>query len=223
MASEQEWFRQFKKTDGFSEALGIIWRFGHIHAGASKFGLSHKSMHVVSRFSNLIVGVSEPRSYFRKEKGFIEWECHLNSTHPFLQEAQKMGWTPRLKQERLFPIGEFNQSIFVKTYILMRHDVGIMKEKTKNGILVRPRLRIHGSVDVLQNICRVLHQDLNIKPKKLQTDRKVERAKTIYYQSKKDIPAILKYIGAEESLEKYNSFNLGYQEDQKGISLCHSI
>lgn len=73
-------------------------------------------------------------------------------------------------------------------------------------------MRIHGSVDVLQNICRVLHQDLGIEPKKLQTDLKIERAKTIYYQSKKDIPAILDYIGAEESLDKFNSFDLGYQE-----------
>ncbi|WP_336950406.1 hypothetical protein [Bacillus cereus] len=210
MTREQEWFHQFKKTDEFSEALGMIWRFGHIHAGDNRFELSHKSIHVVSRFSNLIVGASEPRSYFRKDKGFIEWECHLNSSHPFLQEAQKMGWTPRLQQERLFPIGEFNESIFVKTYILMRHDVGIMREKTKNGILIRPRLRLHGSVDVLQNVCRVLHQDLNIKPKKLQTDLKVERAKTIYYQSKKDIPAILQYAGAIDALAKYHDFELGY-------------
>ncbi|MDF9503708.1 hypothetical protein P5808_26095 [Bacillus cereus] len=223
MTREQEWFRQFIKTDKFSEALGVIWRFGHIHEGDNRFELSHKSFHVVSKFSNLIFGASEPRSYFRKDKGFIEWECHIDCFHPFLIEAQKMGWTPRLQQERLFPTGEFNESVFVKTYILLRHDVGIMREKTENGILIRPRLRLHGSVDVLQNICRVLHQDLNIKPKKLQTDGKVQRAKTIYYQSKKDIPAILQYAGAKEALDKFNSFNLGYQEVKEGVPACHSI
>ncbi|AFQ19878.1 hypothetical protein P9Y62_22005 [Bacillus thuringiensis] len=212
MTSEQEWFRQFIQTDEFSEALGIIWRFGYIHTVDNRFQLSHKSSHIVSRFSDLIIGASEPRSYFRKSKGFIEWECHIERSHPFLLEAQKMGWTPRLQQERLFPLGEFNESIFVKTYILMRHDVGIMREKTKNGILIRPRLRLHGSVDVLQNVCRVLHKDLNIKPKKLQTDWKVERAKAIYYQSKRDIPAILEYVGAWETLEKFNSFELGYEK-----------
>ncbi|MED1302651.1 hypothetical protein BK704_19505 [[Bacillus thuringiensis] serovar konkukian] len=212
MTREQEWFSQFIKTDEFSEALGMIWRFGHIHMGDNRFELSHRSSHVVSRFSELIFGASEPRSYFRKGKGFIEWESHIDCSHPFLIEAQKMGWTPRLQQERLFPTGKFNKSIFVKTYILLRHDVGVMREKTENGILIRPRLRLHGSVDVLQNICKVLHQDLNIKPKKLQTDGKVQRAKTIYYQSKKDIPAILQYAGAKEALDKFNSFNLGYQE-----------
>ena len=189
MTSEQEWFRQFIKTDKFSEALGIIWRFGHIHEGDNRFELSHKSFHVVSKFSSLIFGSTAPRSYFRKDKGFTEWECHFDISNPFIQEAIKMGWTPRL-----------------------RHDVEIMREKTKRGILVRPRLRLHGSVDVLQNLCRVLHQELNIQPKKLQTDLKVQRAKTIYYQSKKDVPAILEYVGAWEALEKFNSFELGYEK-----------
>ncbi|MFQ6571469.1 hypothetical protein ACLOF6_27635 [Bacillus sp. AF53] len=211
MTNKQEWFRQFIQTDEFSEALGIIWRFGHIHTVDNRFQLSHKSNHVVSRFSELIMGASDPRSYFRKDKGFIEWECHIDRSHPFLIEAQKMGWTPRLQQERLFPIGEFNESIFVKTYILMRHDVGVIRQKTENDILIRPRLRLHGSVDVLQNICRVLHQDLNIRPKKLQTDLKTQRAKTIYYQSKKDIPAILQYAGAIDTLAKYHDFELGYE------------
>ncbi|MEW9575821.1 hypothetical protein U9K47_10305 [Bacillus toyonensis] len=218
MTSEQEWFHQFIQTDEFSESLGIIWRFGHIHTWNKRFELSHKSVHVVSRFSDLIFGTTAPRSYFRKDKGFIEWECHIDISHPFIQEAINMGWTPRLQQERLFPKGDFNESIFVKTYLLLRHDLGIMREKNKHGILIRPRLRIHGSVDVLQNICRVLHQDLGIKPKKLQTDLKVERAKTIYYQSKKDIPNILDYIGATESLEKYNSFELGPQKEKESFS-----
>ncbi|MGG2933871.1 hypothetical protein ABEO66_06785 [Bacillus pacificus] len=209
---EKDWIDEFIKTDEFSEALGFIWRFGHIHAWNKRFELSHKSVHVVSRFSDLIFGATAPRSYFRTDKGFTEWECHIDFSHPFIQKAQEMGWTPRLQQERLFPKGDFNESIFVKTYLFLRHDLGIIREKTKHGVLIRPRLRIHGSVDVLQNICRVLHQDLGIKPKKLQTDTKIERAKTIYYQSKKDIPAILEYIGSEESLEKYNSLNLGYQE-----------
>ncbi|KAA0770926.1 hypothetical protein CN324_29220 [Bacillus anthracis] len=33
----------------------------------------------------------------------------------------------------------------------MRHDVGIMREKRpKNKIYIRPRLRIHGSTDILE-------------------------------------------------------------------------
>ncbi|MGG1339679.1 hypothetical protein ABE244_03630 [Bacillus toyonensis] len=209
---EKEWIKEFIKTDEFSEALGFIWRFGHIHVVDNRFQLSHKSVHIVSRFSDLICGSTTPRSYFRKDKGFTEWECHFDLSNPFILEAKKMGWTPRLQQERLFPKGYFNESIFVKTYLLLRHDLGIIREKNKHGILIRPRLRIHGSVDVLQNICRVLHHDLGIKPKKLQTDLKIERAKTIYYQSKNDIPDILKYIGAKESLEKFKSFDLGYQK-----------
>ncbi|MCQ6531012.1 hypothetical protein [Bacillus mycoides] len=208
---EKEWINTFVKTDEFSEALGIVWKFGHIHESNKIFELSHKSRDIINRFSQLIVDATHPQSRFRKEKGFTEWHCSLNIDHPFIKTITHMGWTPRLKQERLFPRGDFNESAFVKTYIFMRHDLGTMRENSKGKILIRPRLRIHGSVDVLNNICKVLHKDLGIPPKKLQTDLKVERAKTIYYQSKKDIPAILNYIEAKESLEKFNSFNLGYQ------------
>lgn len=208
---EKEWINTFVKTDEFSEALGIVWKFGHIHESNKIFEISHKSRYIINRFSQLIDSATHPQSRFRKEKGFTEWYCSLNIDHPFIKTITHMGWTPRLKQERLFPKGDFNESVFVKTYIFIRHDLGIMRENSKGKILIRPRLRIHGSVDVLNNICRVLHKDLGIPPKKLQTDLKIERAKTIYYQSKKDIPSILNYIEAKESLEKFNSFNLGYQ------------
>lgn len=42
--------------------------------------------------------------------------------------------------------------------------------------------------------------------------QKVPRAKTVYFQSKFEIPKILEFVGAMESLDKFNSFNLGYQE-----------
>lgn len=43
--------------------------------------------------------------------------------------------------------------VFVKTYALMRHDVGITREKRlKNKIYIRPCLRIHGSTDTLEHL-----------------------------------------------------------------------
>lgn len=93
----------------------------------------------------------------------------------------------------------------------MRHDVGMIREKTSKGILNRARLRIHGSSDILQHINQHLHEKLGAGLKKLQTDWKIDRAKTIYYQSPKEIPMILEYVGAWEALENFNSFELGYE------------
>ncbi|MGR5905808.1 hypothetical protein ACT7DI_19980 [Bacillus paranthracis] len=68
------------------------------------------------------------------------------------------------KNPDLSPNGEFNKEIFVKTYILMRHDLGTMKEKRKNNkIYVRPRLRIHGSTDILEHLNEFLFEELGIK------------------------------------------------------------
>lgn len=39
-----------------------------------------------------------------------------------------------------------------------------------------------------------MFEELGIKKKKLQTDGKVPKAKTLYFQSYKDIESILKYI-----------------------------
>lgn len=57
-----------------------------------------------------------------------------------------------------------------------------------------------------------LFEELRIKKKKLQTDSKIPKAKTLYFQSYKDIESILKYIGASETLEKLYSFDIGFHD-----------
>ncbi|WP_249265527.1 hypothetical protein [Bacillus thuringiensis] len=140
------------------------------------------------------------------------WEGAVCLNHPLVNMLVEMGWSQVTKEERSFPIGDFNEIVFVKTFILLLHDLGTIREKRKGRMIVRPRLRIHGSVDVLNNIGRVLHNELNVGFKKLQSDQKVPRAKTIYFQSKSEIPKILEFVGAAESLDKFNSLNLGSRE-----------
>lgn len=94
----------------------------------------------------------------------------------------------------------------------MLHDLGTIEGKDKNRVYKHPRLWIHGSVDILNNISRVLYIELGVGVKKLLTDWKISQAKTIYYQSKKEIPLILEFAGAFEILEEFNDLNLGYTE-----------
>lgn len=140
----------------------------------------------------------------------------MNSSHPFIRKAKELGWTPIQEKSRSFPKGEFNKEVFVKAYILMRYDLGTIKEKRKkNKIYVRPRLRMHGSTDILEHLNKFMFDELGIKKKKLQTDRKISKAKTLYFQSYKDIESILKYIGASETLETLYSFNLGFHDAEE--------
>lgn len=206
---EQLWFDNFIKTDEFAEALAIAWKYGSKRNDC--FSVRNQRKWIVSRFSELIQRSWSIR-YCEYKGDAPYWEGAISVNHPFVEKLFEMGWSQITKGARLFPQGEFNELIFVKTYILLLHDVGTIREKRKGKLLVRPRLRIHGSVDVLNNISRVLHNEIDVGLKKLQTDYKIPQAKTIYYQSKSDIPRILKFAGATESLEKFYSFNLGYQD-----------
>ncbi|MGP2423684.1 hypothetical protein ACTT1L_16930 [Bacillus sp. FH] len=207
------WTDDFIKTDEFSEALGMVWRNGYEKSvyGDRYFYFTHKSQVIVKRFADFFE--KETRSRYREDKGYVEWYTSINSSHPFIRKVKELGWTPIKEKSRAFPKGEFNKEIFVKTYILMRHDVGIMREKRpKNKIYIRPRLRIHGSTDILDHLNEFMFEELGIKKKKLQTDGKIPKAKTLYFQSYKDIESILKYIGASETLETLYSFDLGFHD-----------
>ncbi|WP_423098018.1 hypothetical protein [Bacillus thuringiensis] len=204
----REWFESFVKSDEFSEALGIVWKYGKERW--TYFTIGNKKREIVSRFVEIVKGTSPMRANFIKQDNYTQWCCNMNLKHPFLIKIKEMGWTPRMEQEREYPKGEFHHAVFIKTYIRICHEVGTMRKKTRKGIKVTcARLRIHGSKDMLQHINKHLHDALGISLKKLQKDTSSNRVKVLYYQSQKDIPVILKYIGAKESLEKFNSFNLG--------------
>ncbi|WP_179958544.1 hypothetical protein [Bacillus sp. BPN334] len=80
-------------------------------------------------------------------------------------------------------------------------------------------MRIHGSVDVLNNIVRVLHNELDVGMKCIQSDHKIPQAKTVYYQSRKEIPKILEFAGAVESLEEFYQLELGYETEKALIKI----
>ncbi|WP_340688883.1 hypothetical protein [Bacillus cereus] len=65
---EKKWIEAFVKTNEFSEALGIVWRYGHIHESNKTFELSHKSRYIIDRFSELIMEATHPKSRYRKKK-----------------------------------------------------------------------------------------------------------------------------------------------------------
>ncbi|MED2435268.1 hypothetical protein P4Z44_32690, partial [Bacillus thuringiensis] len=206
---EQLRFDYFVTTDEFAEVLAIAWRYGSKRNDS--FSIRSQRKWIVARFSELV-----ERSWSIRycEYGGDEpyWEGAVCLNHPLVNMLVEMGWSQVTKEERSFPIGDFNELVFVKTFILLLHDLGTIREKRKGRMIIRPRLRIHGSVDVLNNIGRVLHNELNVGFKKLQSDQKVPRAKTVYFQSKFEIPKILEFVGAVESLDNFNSLDLGSRE-----------
>ncbi|PFZ86918.1 hypothetical protein COL83_26975 [Bacillus wiedmannii] len=71
---------------------------------------------------------------YHEGKCSVESYMSMNS-RPFIRKTKELGWTLIQEESRAFLKGEFNQEVFVKIYNLMRHDVGIMREKKpKNRI-----------------------------------------------------------------------------------------
>ncbi|MEC2256555.1 hypothetical protein P9H08_07600 [Bacillus cereus] len=207
-------FQEFLKSDQFAEALAISWRYGCKRA--SYFSIRNTRKDVPIRFCELIVGSNSVSHFTREKEGKSDfWHTLINLRHPFYKIILEMGWTPIQEKNRVFPKGEFNEKVFVSTYIKLSHDLMTLTEKRKNRSYIRPRLRIHGSEDVLSNINRVLHQELGIGMKKLQTDHKIPQAKVISFQSKKEIPCILEFAGAMETLDKFHNLRLGYMDNLK--------
>ncbi|TKI43432.1 hypothetical protein [Bacillus mycoides] len=197
------------KSEQFGEALGIAWRYG---SKRHMFSVRHIDKDVVNRYAELVPGNLKVTSNYRKDKDYTQWECNISISHPFFVKMLELGWKPLFEQDRIYPNGDFFEDAFVKSYIRLHHDIGSTRVKDNGDIFVKPRLRIHGSADVLEKIGDLLCKRIGVKKKKIQTDHKIERAKTIHYQSKVEVPKILAFVEATNSLEKYQSFKLGYQK-----------
>ncbi|HHT7044742.1 TPA: hypothetical protein ACTZ2N_005201 [Bacillus cereus] len=206
--SEREWFVDFRKTDEFAEALAFVWRNGHKSSGS--FILSDDSFEYINRFATLVN--TTVRSNSDKTLNIGTWYCSLGMNHPFITEIIKMGWKSGSRYERDYPHGDFNDAAFIKTYINIRHDLSRKKSNGRRGVYFAPRLRIYGSEQVLRRINQHFHETIGTKIKSIQLESKKKNIKTINYQSVEEVQNILEYVGALESLERFYSFELGYQD-----------
>ncbi|MDQ0860024.1 hypothetical protein [Bacillus sp. V2I10] len=119
-----------------------------------------------------------------------------------------MGWVGNNHEDKPYPQGYFDEEVFIKTYIKLHHSLDTSYSKSIK--YTRPRLRIHGTADVLSHISHFLFEQLNVGEKKVQNHKQTTRTKTLQYTSKLEIPQILNYIEAEESNKKFSSLKIGY-------------
>lgn len=125
---EQLRFDHFVTTDEFAEVLAIAWRYGSKRNDS--FSIRSQRKWIVARFSELV-----ERSWSIRycEYGGDEpyWEGAVCLNHPLVNMLVEMGYPQVTKEERSFPIGDFNEIVFVKTFILLLHDLGTIREKEK--------------------------------------------------------------------------------------------
>ncbi|MBD7939654.1 hypothetical protein H9655_21660 [Cytobacillus sp. Sa5YUA1] len=208
---DMKWFEDFIKSKEFAEALAIVWCYGTL--SVDSFTVRCKNRSIVARFKELVRKTRPLRSqtaYIQsdKNKPYDQWVCSMHYMHPFVLQIKNMGWVPITYEDKPYPTGEFDDETFVKTYIKIHH--ALDSSYSKKIKYTRPRLRIHGTDNVLEKINNHLIGNLKIGKKKIQKINISNKTKYLQYTSKIEIPIILEYVQAQESIEKYNSLKLGY-------------
>lgn len=203
-----KWFDDFFQSKEFAEALAIVWGFGsHL---ADSFVVRNADSTVVERFSQLVRKTRPLHPYECKDKAkpYTQWVCGMHHLHPFVLKIKSMGWVGSNNEDKPYPKGSFDEEVFVKMYIKLHHSLDKSYSTAKK--YTRPRLRIHGTADVLSHISHFLFEQLNVGEKKVQNHKQTTRTKTLQYTSKLEIPQILNYVNAAESIKKFDSLKLGY-------------
>jgi hypothetical protein len=210
---DMKWFDAFYESNEFAEALAIVW--GHGSHLLDSFVVRTVNRQAVERFHSLVHKARPVHSYLctDKKKPYTQWKCSLHHQHPFVLKIQTMGWTPIQHNDKPYPVGQFDEKTFIKTYTQLHHSLDTSRSKEIEYI--RPRLRFHGTQGVLERITVYLSESIGVKKKKVQNHHRTDKTKILQYTSKKEIPHILEYIGATASLEKYHSLQLGYEKTIK--------
>jgi len=115
-----------------------------------------------------------------------------------------MGWVPIPHGDKSYPVGQFDEETFIKTYTQLHHSLDTSRSK-ENGYIC-PILSFHGTQGVLERIKAYLSERICVRKKKDQNHK---------MSDKTEIPQILEYIGATASLEKYHLLQLGYEKTIK--------
>ena len=211
--NDLKWFGDFYKSKEFSEALAIVWGYGSHFVDS--FVVRNVNRQVVERFYSLVHKARPVHSYLctDKKKPYTQWVCGLHHQHPFVLKIKTMGWVPITHGDKPYPVGQFDEETFIKTYAQLHHSLDTSRSKETGYI--RPRLRFHGTQGVLGRITVYLSERISVRKKKVQNHKVSDKTKTLQYTSKTEIPQILEYIGATASLEKYHSLELGYEKTIK--------
>lgn len=114
----------------------------------------------------------------------------INLKQPFCQRLLALGWTGRFHEDRQYPDGEINHLDFIRGYCYTKTTYEPQK----------PRLRIYGSIAILQAIDNYLVSNINTVPKKIQVcrgrtqDGYIGQCYALYYQSKIEVARIAELL-----------------------------
>lgn len=176
-------------------AVGFLWGSSRISGDHFLFQNKEKELLIKMKkeaeIDNEIFETITPQ-------GKISYRMKLNKKHPFAQFVLASGYVGRKGNEERHPPlfkGLDDELLFLKGYFSTHYTLDTVKRKEKRV----PRLRFYAAYDILNLLNNHLHQELDTTIKKISNHGSNDICKILYYQSKKEIDKIIKYLALDEN------------------------
>jgi len=127
------------------------------------------------------------------DQGKTSYRLKMNKKHPLAQFVLANGYVGRKGNEERHPPPLDNHEeefLFLKGYFSTHYTLDTVKRREKRV----PRLRFYASYGILSLLNNHLHQELGTTIKKISNHGSNDICKILYYQSKKEIDKIVKYL-----------------------------
>lgn len=170
-----------------SYTLGILW------ATCSKIGDQYIVRNEDRYFADYICKV-QGGSVFEithSRKGTVLYCIKIKK--PLYTAMEALDWTGRTDKYRAMPdVDEPDE--FCRAYVQCHYNLGFMRNN-------RPRLRFHGTKDMMESFSKIISRVANVGEKKVQCHSS-GRTYSLYYQSPNEIYRIFDWICSGDHSEK---------------------
>jgi len=180
-------FEQARQHPDFAFVVGMIWGVGSLIG--DKFVIRHKNREIIDRIYSLLKLAYVPEPYLVRGRPTIQ----IGTTHPFFQFLSDSGWTGRKSSGRGMPTCEFDAELFVCGYVLVHHSLTWSRNRRRKILYLR--LRIYGSVAIMEYIESHLSEWTGVGRKKLQPHTGSEKMVTIEYTMREEVEILCRFLG----------------------------
>lgn len=182
-----EHFEKIRQEPEFFFYLGVIWGLGSMLG--EKFVVRYQNKEILDGLAEYMKYVSGP--YQTDEKREKQWAVHFMQGFPMYEYLEMLGWKPRLDRDRDYPNRDINNDEFIRGFVRVHHTLDKKKQKGKDV----DRLRIYGGEKILRKIDDFFVEHLGTTPIKVQKHSQSDVCHILYYQSKKEVPILRRFLG----------------------------
>lgn len=178
--------------------LGFVWGVGTI--SDSRLYIRYKDETLLE---NIAISLGIKGRPFHPTEGKTGLRMQLND--PFAQKLLSLGWSGRMDADRKYPVGDFDEIEFIRGYCHTKSTVDTINTHRKNGFAIILRLRIYGSLNIVESIDLFFQRIIETTPKKphlIKTN--TGQCWCLYYQSQKEVPLITEILHIKERTNEQN-------------------